>query len=112
MPRLWLAIASLVGVSEVGLACQCKPNWPAVAVNPDAAYVSIAPDAGPVTPCEAACNAMAALCGTQRATCLPEMEEEDSTRAFRTPSGQPRTCALVAAATTAGAMVALGVACP
>lgn len=103
-----LAPSFALAISACPSTVTPPPNFP---VDADAAYVATEADVTP-TICEAACNAMTAVCGLQLATCVDEMTTEDQTHMFRTPSGQPRTCAAIAAATTKAAMVNLGVSCP
>lgn len=97
----------------------CPPSQPPAPVPPDATDGAPMPvqDAaappGPTTPCEAACAALARLCGPQLDDCVQVMSQIDGQRILReTVSGKPLTCADVAAATSKTAMRALGVVCP
>jgi len=85
----------------------CPPSAPPAPVPPDAA--DAAPD-GP-TPCQAACDALAHACGAQAPACVSTMAHIDGTRLVRTPSGNPLTCAAVAACTSAACVRGLGIGC-
>ena len=92
----------------------CPPPAPPAPVPPDATDASPAPaplgDAS--TPCQAACDALARICGPQPADCVTVYANIDGRRLVREPNGRPLTCTDVAAANDKPSVRGLGVSCP
>jgi hypothetical protein len=105
--RFYGLYVSLLGISLAG----CPPSVPPAPVPPDATDAAPAPP-GPSTPCQAACDRLALLCGPQPADCVTVYAAIDGRRLVRTSSGAPLTCAAVASAVDKPGMVALGITCP
>jgi hypothetical protein len=92
----------------------CPPPTPPAPVPLDATDASPAPmpasDAS--TPCQAACDRLSLLCGSQPADCVTVYANIDGRRLVRTSSGAALTCAAVASAVDKPGMAALGITCP
>ena len=103
-----------VALGAISLAaCHQIPNPSPVPPDAsDAAPPAPAADASPSTPCQAACDAMARVCGTQQTDCVTVMANIDGRRLVRKSNGQPLTCADVSAAPDRPSMRGLGIGCP
>jgi hypothetical protein len=94
-----LALAFLIVAS-------CTPSGNTPPPVPDAS------DAAPQASCAAACSTMVVLGCPTSTDCAVVMAHVEASRSIRSASGQPITCAMVAAASTKAAEQSLGVDCP
>ncbi len=78
--------------------CQPNPQYP------DASpYVASTPDAGPPTPCQAACDTLARLGCHPQDTCVTVWAHIESARELRAPCGATLTCPSVTCTDVASA---------
>jgi hypothetical protein len=104
-----LALAFIFAAVTTG----CFHPTPPGPVPPDADAAPWVPsDAGPpATPCQAACDVLAHVCGPQLADCATTYAHIESARQRREPDGAALTCQAVASANSAAEVRALGLPC-
>jgi len=109
-------LIGLLFVIDACLSLGCPPAPPAP-MPPDASDASPpappAADAAPSSPCTQACARMTTLgCTGITPTCPATMTKLEADRLIRAPSGQPVSCACIAAAANKAAVVGCGIGCP
>lgn len=109
LPFALLAIAALV------TACPPSPG-PLPPPSPDASDASAVGDVvPPLDDCQKGCAALVKIhcaLGDGGTDCVDSLRVDDESRKERTPSGQPLTCAAVAAITSKADAQRLGFVCP
>lgn len=105
-----------LGLAGCLVLTACPPGAPPAPVPPDATDAAPTPasDASaPMTPCQAACDVLARLCGPQKPDCVTAMAHVDGSKSIRNgATGKPLTCMDVADAGSAAELRAIGETCP